>query len=162
MYKLEPKLKFSFSQFFIYDPSVNPESDWKQSHINQGFIRREGVIVVGTMIGFGEASVSLFVNEGELDLEKYERVFSIPISIVSGEINIDGPEEHPTDRRVKIEPGLYMVTIGQKVIGEYEETIDIYLKNISSASSDLPQKVFTPSSQLEVSLLHPKPKVRLL
>ncbi len=132
MYQLEPKLQFSFNQFFIYDSSVFPGSDWKQDHINQGFVRRENVIAVGTIIGFGEAFVSLFINEGYLDLGKYERVFSIPITIVSGEINIDGPEEHPTDRKIKVESGFYVAEIGQKVIGEYEESIHIYLRKVSS------------------------------
>ncbi len=143
---LEPKLQFSYSQFFIYDSAVKlPGCDWTEAHSNQGFARRKGVINVGTLLEFGSASVSLS-SDVNIDLEKYDRVIMVPITSESGCLLLNGVEEDNVDRKIKLDVGFYNVTIAQKEISETEEVIDIFIEKLNQENQT--SKILLAESKL--------------
>jgi hypothetical protein len=124
-----PDLEFSYSQFFLYDAGVkNPACNWTETHSRQGFVRRDGVIAVGTLLQFGTAKVTLAI--GPPSYEAYDRVLSVPLEIRSGAIAIDGPEEPPGIRKSQLVTGHYRATIGQKYLDDAQEEVAIWLEKI--------------------------------
>ncbi len=126
---VSPTLEFSYSQFFVYDAGLkNPACEWTEAHSRQGFARREGVVAVGTLLEFGKADVALAF--GRPSLEAYERAIAVPLEINSGAIAIDGPEETPGPRKIRVENGHYRATIAQKRSDDTEEIIKIWLEKV--------------------------------
>lgn len=60
---LTPDLNFSYSQFFVYDASVQmPACEWTKEHSDQGFARRDGTVAFGTLLEYGKARVEVVVR----------------------------------------------------------------------------------------------------
>ena len=71
---LSPRLYFSYSQFMVYDQSVQlPGCDWAEEHTAQGFARRESVVNFNTPLEFGYADVSVS-HEAYQPQQEYQRV----------------------------------------------------------------------------------------
>jgi len=130
---LSPRLYFSYSQFMVYDGSVQlPGCDWTEEHTAQGFARRESVVNFNTLLEFGYADV--VVNREAYELQQgYQRVIAVPFRVTSGKVVVDGPEETAVERSVSLPPGQYRLVAAQHITGEEEEAIDLYFEPLTKA-----------------------------
>jgi hypothetical protein len=125
--ELSPELYFSYSQFVVYDREIDSRAcDWTSEHCRQGFARRDHTVAVGTLLEFGHAAVRVCFGHPK-SLDEYERVIAVPLVIESGWLAVDGVEEHPIDRMIKITPATYRTIIAQRVVDDEREQIDIFL-----------------------------------
>jgi Competence protein J (ComJ) len=118
---LSPRLDFSYHQFMVYDQSVRlPGCDWTDERVAQGFVRRESTVSFGTLLDFGFAYVA--VASAYESREEYERVIAVPFLVMSGKVNVEGPE-HTVDieRSIALAPGNYRLVAAQRVIRDEEE-----------------------------------------
>lgn len=133
-FRLNPDLYFSYSQFFVYDGSVQmPACDWTKAHSDQGFARREGTVAFGTLLEFGRARVVVAVTPYQ-PRDEYERVIAVPFDSVSGKVIVDGPEETETgrERNFALQPGNYRLVVAQRVTGDDEEAIDLFFEPLTN------------------------------
>jgi hypothetical protein len=114
----------SYSQFFIYDIGVLPGCRWTEGHEQQGFARRLGVLSIGTLIEYGEATLRVVVGAASFD-PKYTRILRLPLEVISGSIEIQGPEELSGSRVLGFENGSYLVTISQAFVSEEECDVEV-------------------------------------
>ena len=128
--KLTPDLYFSYSQFFVYDATIQmPACEWTKTHSDQGFARREGTVAFGTLLEYGTAIVRIAACHYEPS-EDYDRVIEVPFSVVSGKVIIDGPEETETgrERNFMLAPGNYRLVAAQRVTGDENLAIDLFFE----------------------------------
>ncbi|MEI8376840.1 MAG: competence protein ComJ [Planctomycetota bacterium] len=127
---LQPRLYFSYSQFFVYDSVVKaPGCLWTDAHSAQGFARRESVISFGTLLEFGFADV--YFHRGPFQpREAYERVIAVPFVIFTGKVMVDGPEEIKIGRAIELPVGNYQIVAAQRVVGDDEELIDLFVDKL--------------------------------
>jgi len=124
------KLYFSYSQVLVYDKNeMQPGSIWTDGHFLQGFVRRERSIGIGTLIDHGNADISVYSNIN-IDDSKYSRIVSVPITVDSGRICLEGPEEYPIDRSIKVVPGKYRVVAAQLLQDDSQLSIDFYISKL--------------------------------
>lgn len=128
---LSSKLYFSYSQFMVYDQSVDlPGCAWTEAHSAQGFACRESSVNVGVLLEFGDADVlvyrSAYQPEGE-----YDRVIAVPFLVTSGKVMVDGPEEFDVERSFALPSGNYRLVVAQRVIGDEEESIDLFFEPLA-------------------------------
>jgi hypothetical protein len=123
-------LYFSYTQFFVYDSSVQmPACDWTKGHSDQGFARREGTVAFGTLLEFGKAKVVVhlapYQSRGE-----HQRVIAVPFEATTGKVIVHGPEETETgrERNFALPPGNYRLVAAQRVTGDEEEAIDLFFE----------------------------------
>ena len=123
------KIYFSYGQFIVYDISVSlPACDWSAEHTNQGFARQESNASFRTIENFGQANVSVYLNEFILK-EEFQRVISVPFYSSTGKIKVEGPEEF-TNSIVIIQPGPYKLYAAQWVINEENENIELFFQKL--------------------------------
>jgi len=130
---LTPDLYFSYSQFFVYDASVQmPACEWTKEHSDQGFARRDGTVAFGTLLEYGTAKVEVAVRAYQ-PRDDYERVIAVPFAVVSGKVIVDGPEETETgrERNFTLPPGDYRFVAAQRVTGDEEEAIDLFFESLA-------------------------------
>jgi hypothetical protein len=130
LFPLKPDLRFSYSQFFVYDESIQmPACEWTEAHSDQGFARREGTVAFGTLLEFGRAKVVVALHLFQ-PREDYERVIAVPFAGNSGKVIVDGPEETETGRQrnFTLPPGNYRLVAAQRVTGDDEESIDLFFE----------------------------------
>ena len=132
------KMYFSYSQFMVFDRGERrPECDWKDTHVDQGFARRDSTVSFGTLLEFGSATLNVYTAQYE-PRDEYERVVAVPFRVRSGEVEIVGPEEDDIERRVRLTPGHYRLYAAQRVVTEdeenmiMEEAIDLFFEPLSS------------------------------
>jgi len=112
-------LRFGYSQILVYDSVVSqPGCNWTDAHVAQGFVRREGVVCFGTLLGYGKAEVEAI--HGDFAPRDMPRVIRCPLGLESGSVWVVGPEEwpEPEDHKVALSPGtwdpeLFLVTLGE-------------------------------------------------
>jgi len=127
---LQPRLYFSYRQFFVYDFSVDtPGSIWTDAHSAQGFARRESAVSFGTLLEFGYADVS-YRRDPFQPYEAYERVIAVPFVVSTGRVVVDGPEEINIGRLFELPPGNYQIVAAQRVVGDEEELIDLFVEKV--------------------------------
>ena len=86
---LQPRLYFSYSQFFVYDSAVKgPGCLWTDAQVREGFARRESAISFGTLLEFGFADVA-FRRGPFQPSEAYERVIAVPFVVFTGKVMVD-------------------------------------------------------------------------
>jgi hypothetical protein len=130
---LSPRLYFSYSQFMIYDQSVQlPGCDWTEEHTAQGFARRESVVNFNTPLEFGYADVAIS-RKGYQPQQEYQRVIAVPFRVTSGKVVVEGPEETTVERSINLPPGHYRLVAAQYVTGDDEEVIHLYFEPLSKA-----------------------------
>ncbi len=123
------ELQFSYNQFLVYDSSVSsPGCIWTDTHVGQGFARRESVVCFSTILEFGNARLSVCLGPYSKSTN-HERVISTPFNAPTGKVLIEGPEESNTNRHIELEPGCYKVTAAQKVVRGDEE-IELYFEKV--------------------------------
>jgi hypothetical protein len=133
----EFKIYFSYNQFMVYDLSISlPGCMWTESHANQGFARRSSTVNFGTILDFGDATVKIFIGDYVKD-NFHERVISVPFYSPTGEILVEGPEEHPSNLGLKVstEPGYYKLTSAQKIVNEVQEEIELFFKKLEKPTA---------------------------
>jgi Competence protein J (ComJ) len=80
---LSPRLYFSYSQFMVYDGSVQlPGCEWTEEHTAQGFARRKSVANFNTLLEFGDADVAV-KREAYQPQQEYQRVIVVPFRVTS-------------------------------------------------------------------------------
>jgi hypothetical protein len=125
---LSRRLYFSYSQFVVYDQSVElPGCAWTDAHSAQGFARRESTVCFNTPLQFGYADVTVRRSAYE-PREEYERVIVVPFLVTSGKVIVDGPEESDVERSFALRPGNYRLVAAQRVTGDEEEAIDLFFE----------------------------------
>jgi hypothetical protein len=130
---LLPRLYFSYSQFMVYDQSVQlPGCDWTEEHTAQGFARRESVVNFNTPLEFGYADVAASLEVYQLQ-QGYHRVIAVPFRVTSGKVVVEGPEESAVERSISLPPGHYRLVAAQRVTADDEEVIDLYFEPLSKA-----------------------------
>ncbi len=128
---LLPKLYFSYSQFMVYDQSVQlPGCAWTDEHSAQGFARRESTVNFNTPLEFGYADVAVHRSAYEPNSE-YERVIAVPFRVVSGNVLVEGPDEMDVERKFTLPPGNYRLVAAQRVTGDEEEVIDLFFEPLT-------------------------------
>jgi hypothetical protein len=126
--KLSPKLYFSYGQFHVYDSSVKaPGCIWCAEHFAQGFARRESTVCFRTLLEYGFADVYC-KDIAFLQTGKYERAIGVPFLVTSGRVIIDGPEEINIERELCIPVGNYRIVAAQCIVGEDEESVDLFFE----------------------------------
>jgi hypothetical protein len=110
-----------------------PGSLWTDTHVRQGFARRDRVVSFGTVLEAGRAVLKVHLGSYGPS-EGHERVVTVPFSTPSGKVMIDGPEEF-RGRHVVLESGHYRLTAAQQVIGEefvdeFQELIELYFESV--------------------------------
>lgn len=140
---------FSYGQFFAYDQNeTQPGSLWTDEHVAQGFVRRKRALAIGTLTEYGVATLHVFRGHTVL-LDEYDRVISVPIELESGILCIDGPEEYPIQRSIKVPPGQYQLLAAQSRVSETELRIDLFLDHW--IKTDLKSRVLKADESLQVS-----------
>jgi Competence protein J (ComJ) len=130
---LSPRLYFSYSQFMVYDGSVQlPGCEWTEEHTAQGFARRESVVNFNTLLEFGDADVAV-KREAYQPQQEYHRVIVVPFRVTSGKVVVEGPEETTVERSVSLPSGQYRLVAAQYITGEEEEVIDLYFEPLAKA-----------------------------
>ena len=130
---LLPKLYFSYSQFMVYDQSIQlPGCNWTEEHTAQGFARRESVVNFSTLREFGYANVAVS-RDAYHPQREYQRVIGVPFLVTSGKVVVDGPEETTIERSFPLPPGHYRLIAAQCAIGDEEEVIDLYFEPLTKA-----------------------------
>lgn len=128
---LLPILYFSYSQFMVYDKSVQfPGCDWTAEHMLQGFARRESSVNFNTPLEFGYANIAISHEACQLRPE-YQRVIAVPFRVTSGKVVVEGPEETIVERSVSLPLGNYRLVAAQYVTGHDREIIDLYFEPLS-------------------------------
>jgi competence protein J (ComJ) len=122
---------FSYGQFYVFDRAVNlPGCVWTEPHYKQGFARRERNVSFGTLVEFGHGDVTVYLGPYK-GRSNYERVIEVPIEVLSGEVVVGGPEEHPNQHIVKLPGGYYRLVAAQTVTGDDREAIDLYFEKLA-------------------------------
>ena len=122
-------LEFCYQQFYVYDRTLFPETiDLTPDHLRQGFARLESFVVFRALQQEGTAHATLILsNQGHLPpLENFERIISVPVEIVSGELAIDGPASDGSFI-YPIPPGHYNAIVAQKSTDDDTEDISIIM-----------------------------------
>jgi hypothetical protein len=133
---LSASFYFSYSQFLVYDRSVElPGCAWTDDHTRQGFARREQNVSFGTLDEFGTAD--LIVNLGPYaPARAYQRVIEVPLHVPSGRVLICGPEDSDAEARaVDVEPGHYRLVAAQALVADERETIDLFFEKVTPPSA---------------------------
>ena len=130
---LSSKLYFSYGQFMVFDSSVQlPGCDWTEAHVAQGFARRESAVNFSTLLQFGYAAVG--VSRGIYEPQhEYERVIAVPFRSTSGKVNVEGPEESPSERSFELLPGHYRLVAAQYVVGDDDEVVNLCFEPLVEA-----------------------------
>jgi hypothetical protein len=126
---------FSYSQFMVFDRSVKlPGCAWTAHHTDQGFARRESNVCFRTMAEFGNGDAAVHLGPY---VEKIGdgRVIEVPFEVISGEVNVEGPEECK-DRGVSMPNGHYRLVAAQALLGEDHEVIDLYFERLANPLSN--------------------------
>jgi len=126
-------LYFSYSQFMVFDRSVElPGCDWTESHVRQGFARREQNVSFSTLDEFGTAD--LVVHLGPyVSASRHQRVIEVPLQVSSGKVVVCGPEESGAEEHVvSVESGPYRLVAAQALVTEGLEAIDLYLEALTA------------------------------
>lgn len=125
------RLYFSYSQFMVYDESVQlPGCAWTEKHSAQGFARRPSTLNFGTPLEFGYASVT--VSFGAYDGRgDYQRVVAVPFLVTSGRVVVEGPEGTEPGRSFALPPAYYRLVAAQRVTGEEEEAVDLFFERLT-------------------------------
>jgi hypothetical protein len=128
---LTPKLYFSYSQFMVYDQSVQlPGCAWTDEHTDQGFARRDSTVNFNTPLEFGYADVS--ISQGAYEpREEYRRVIAVPFRVTSGTVIVEGPEETKPERSFPLPAGNYRLVAAQCVTGDELEAIDLFFEPLA-------------------------------
>jgi hypothetical protein len=128
---LSPRLYFSYSQFLVYDQSVPlPGCAWTDRHTAQGFARRESTVNFSTPLEFGHAVVIVHHGPYRPDVA-YDRVIEVPFRVKSGKILVEGPDEVDIERSFLLPPGDYRLVAAQRVTGDEEEAIDLFIEDLA-------------------------------
>jgi hypothetical protein len=149
---LQPRLYFSYSQFLVYDSAVKaPGCLWTDAHSAQGFARRDSAVSFGTLLEFGFADVSL--RRGPFQpSETYERVIAVPFVVSTGRVIVDGPEEIKIGRAIELPVGNYQIVAAQRVLGDDEELIDLFVDKLEEPLRNskiiVADAMLNPSAQL--------------
>lgn len=126
---LKFEIVFSYNQFLVFDKSVPmPGCIWTDSHVKQGFARRDSMVCFGTILEFGKAFLNVYF-EPYKESKNHQRVITTPFSSPSGVVLIEGPEERNTSHSIRLEPGNYNLTAAQQVKGDIED-IDLYFDKV--------------------------------
>jgi len=121
---LQDDIDFSYSQVFVSDSSEFRRCVWSDAHVSQGFARLEMCISFGTIVDWGTGRLTVFSGEPH-DYEVYERALAVPLLIVSGNLEIAGPEEDP--RIIEMQSGAYIVFFCQNCFEEHGVDFDVFL-----------------------------------
>jgi hypothetical protein len=130
--KSTKRLYFSYSQFMIYDQSVDaPGCLWTEAHSAQGFARRQSTACFQTLVEFGYASVRW--KRGRFTPKPgYERVIAVPFRVVSGRVLIEGPEEQNVGRFIDMASGDYRLVAAQLATSDEAEDIDLFFEPLDA------------------------------
>lgn len=122
----ESKIRFSYSQIIVFDDGERaPGSMWTEAHWRQGFARRSNTVSFLVLVQAGIGSVCVLSGRAR-ELEEYIRVVAVPLSVPSGKVRIEGPEEYPIDRYVIVDAGNYCVTLAQRIDESGEIRFDLF------------------------------------
>lgn len=115
----------------VFDRDVQlPGCEWTDAHGSQGFARRESVMNFGMLEEFGHAVV-LVRDRAYEPRDYYVRVIAVPFLVTSGQVKIEGPEEHPIERQLELSPGNYRLTAAQFIIWDEEQGIDLFFEKLA-------------------------------
>jgi Competence protein J (ComJ) len=131
------QLRYSHNQFLVFDSHEQaPGCQWEGGHWDQGFVKRESIVAFATLDQAGRANLSL-VDAAETE-GGIIRAIETSINVPSGKVCIEGVDEYPTSRYVKLAPGIYRVTASQGR-GEGGQ-VQVFL-SFATCAEDRPSKV---------------------
>ena len=125
---IKSDMYFSYNQFIIYDTNEKmPGCEWTDTHVNQGFARRESVVSFGTLLEFGTAKLRIYSGYPN-SLNQYDRVIAVPFCVRSGKVNIEGPDEESDCRSIGLITGYYKLWCAQYNQEDETENIDLFFE----------------------------------
>lgn len=108
-------IEFSHGQIIVADVAIEaPGNYWTERHSRQGFARRESSVGFSTLCVFGHGRLIVDCG-GLIPYHRYERVIAVPFEVVSGKVEIAGPEEDYGIRVIELEKGNYRLICGQRL-----------------------------------------------
>lgn len=129
-------LHYAYGLVMVFDQyETVPQAHWTQQHQDQGFARRERSVLFSTLRQEGKARVNAFEGRPN-DLNQGDRIISVPLQILSGKLNIQGLEEWPIKRSVKVSPGVNTVILSQRIDeGTDELVLDFFIDMLATDTS---------------------------
>ena len=128
-------VNFAYGQILVFDQAeTEPGSIWTDLHVAQGFVRRERVLAIGTLLAAGEATLKLYTGALE-SFDSYDRVVAIPLQVDTGVICVEGPDEYPIERFVELTPGYVRVVAAQRVLSDTKIVFDLYFSTEANPNS---------------------------
>jgi hypothetical protein len=127
-------VRYSYNQIMVYDSSEKtPGCLWTHQHWRQGFARRDTTICFSTLNQAGKAHLSIVNSAG--DVPGVLRAIRSSLKCSSGKMRIEGPDEFPVERFVKVIPGVYSVTFSQRLDDEGELSVYISFDRVERMSA---------------------------
>lgn len=118
----------------MFDATIeHPGCEWTDEHVAQGFARRESVVNFGTLLEFGSAELNVSFCAFE-PREEYERAIAVPFRVLSGWIEVSGPDEVGVGRKFTVPSGNYRLVAAQYIVDDEEEVIDLFLEALAEPS----------------------------
>jgi hypothetical protein len=142
-------LRYSYNQFFVYDSLEKaPGCLWTNHHWRQGFARRDSTICFSTLNQAGKARLSIVDSAAEVT--GTVRAIRAGMQCPSGKARIEGPDEYPIERFVRLSPGDYSVTLSQRI--DTETGLWLYL-SFDQAERVIPSQILKADALLEQSII---------
>jgi hypothetical protein len=132
------ELHYAYGLIMVFDRcETKPHARWTQQHEDQGFARRERSVLFSTLRQEGLARVSAFEGWPE-DLNQGARIIQVPLNISSGNLNVQGLEEWPIERSMKVKSGLNTVVLSQRIDPATEQLVlEFYIDPVATESSKI-------------------------
>jgi len=106
-------IRYSYNQILVFDSlESTPGCQWSDAHWQQGFARRNSIVSFATLDQAGTAALSIVEDAGQE--EGVVRAIQTSLDVPSGKVCIEGVDEYPISRYVKLIPGVYRVTASQR------------------------------------------------
>src|SRR5450432_3661010 len=113
---LKSSIDYAYCQYCVQDVASDQEYPIVDAGIDQGFARGKSVVTFRTIPSFGNAPLTVFLGDFVSGDHNYDLVIAVPFNVVSGLVEIIGPEEVLiVDRKVDLDPGNYRLVSAQRI-----------------------------------------------
>jgi hypothetical protein len=141
-------VRYSYNQIIVYDSLEKaPGCLWTERHWRQGFARRETTICFSTLNQAGKARLS--VVQDAAVIAEVSRTIRASMQCLSGKACIEGPDEYPIERFVRLSPGNYSITLSQRM--DPEAGLLLYL-SFNQIEQVIPSQILKADALLQSSI----------
>ena len=83
---------YSYGQIMVFDAGAEMQGNWTERHFNQGFLRNDRHLSLGTLPEAGHVLVRAF-SSPYVPLAENNRVIAVPFRVTSGHVRVTAPDE---------------------------------------------------------------------